>query len=531
MDGGASVHGTVLILEDDPGVRLLQRRHLERAGFTVADAADIREARRQLEVCRPDLLLLDYQLAAGENGLEFYRELQREGRDYSAILVTGFTDETRILEAMRAGVRDFLPKTVNFVELTAQTVANVMKQVHQQRQLVAAEAAGRAKDKFLATLSHELRTPLTPVLAIISELRLDQRLPADVLADLQTVHRNINLEARLIDDLLDLTRIVRGKFEIQLRPVNLRRVIEHAFGAVSREGTEARCEFDLEALAHPVIGDSARLTQVFWNLLKNALKFTPLDGVVRVHASVEEDGVQRWAIVEVQDTGIGIEPATLATIFDAFEQGERSITRNFGGLGLGLAISRPIVEAHGGTITASSAGRERGSTFTVRLPLSTEPLSAADDETAAPPANPHDRAGDGASLLLVEDHPDSSRLLARMLRRRGFTVTEAASLAAARLALESETFQLVISDVGLPDGTGFELMSEIRRNYGLPGIALSGFGMEDDVRRAHEAGFSQHLTKPVDVQDLLTVIRHLLGTIPGAAGPPVSATPAPQPAG
>ena len=220
--------GTILVLEDDPGIGRLERLRLERAGHRVEIATHTARAREVLAEGDVELLIFDYQLSEPINGLEFYRLLLEEGCDIPAILVTGFGDETRIIEAMRAGVRDFIPKTANFVDLVAPTVERVMKQVRAERQLLAAEAASSAKDHFLATLSHELRTPLTPVLALVSALRRDDRLPQDVIEDIATIHRNIELEARLIDDMLDLTRISRGKLELQFATVDIRPIIEHA---------------------------------------------------------------------------------------------------------------------------------------------------------------------------------------------------------------------------------------------------------------------------------------------------------------
>jgi len=518
--------GTILVLEDDPGIGRLQIRHLERAGHRVALAASTALAREVLHRENVELLILDYQLAEPANGLEFYRSLLAEGRDVPAILVTGFGDENRVIEAMRAGVRDFIPKTPNFVELVAPTVERVMNQVRSERRMLAAEAASRAKDHFLATLSHELRTPLTPVLALVTALQRDDRLPQDVREDMATLHRNIELEARLIDDMLDLTRIARGKLELQYATVDIRPIIEHAIKTCcAHEAAEKMivCNENLAPDDHVARVDPARLTQVFWNLLKNAIKFTPVGGQIFVRSRCERGEQGSWLVVEVQDTGIGIAPEILPRIFGAFEQGDRSITQQFGGLGLGLAISKAIVDAHGGTITAASGGVDQGALFTVRLPLSQ--IVAATVEmpaTVAPKPSGH-RPPESVSvhLLLVEDHADTAQVMARMLRRSGFQVTVASTIAqalaeaeAARKTVDdsgrSRPFRLVISDLGLPDGTGHELMRALVEKHRLRGIALSGFGMEDDVKRAEEAGFSRHLTKPVDFDTLLTNIRELL---------------------
>ena len=501
--------GTVLVVEDDPGIRLLQRSTLERAGFTVALAANGAEAREQIALGSVDLLLLDYYLQDGETGLEFYRALQSSGRGIPAILVTGTSDEARLLEAMRAGVRDFIQKTPNFMELVAPTVERVMADVRGERRLREMEAASQAKDDFLAALSHELRTPLTPVLALVSVLRTDPRLPEDLRGDIETIQRNITLEARLIDDLLDLTRITRGKLELRWETVEIRPVLAHASATVCHGAPAAGvdCRISLAPGIHHVLGDSARLTQIFWNLLSNAVKFTPRGGQVLLQSRVEgEDGSQRL-VVEIIDSGMGIAPELLPHIFSAFEQGGVGTTRRFGGLGLGLAIARFLVELHRGTLEAESEGLGKGATFTVTLPLAAAPV-AEPLPLAASPAEAVRRGP--ARLLLVEDHLDTARIFARLLGRAGFTVALAHTVADALAAAAAEPMDLVVSDLGLPDGTGLDLMRQLRARHEIPGIALSGFGMEEDVRRTMEAGFAAHLTKPVDFERLLEVIEETL---------------------
>jgi PAS domain S-box-containing protein len=383
-----------------------------------------------------------------------------------------------------------------------------------------AQAANEAKDQFLATLSHELRTPLTPILAVISRLEEDPRFggPSDELA---MIRRNAELEARLIDDLLDLTRISRGKLELHRRKTDARQVVQHALATTERELVEKglRLEVWLAAESHRVAADAARLTQVFWNLLSNAVKFTPAGGKISVRSRLEPSpaGV-RELVVEVEDTGIGIEPDVLPRIFDAFEQTDRRITKKFGGLGLGLAVSRAIVDLHGGRLTAASAGRDQGSTFTVRLPLMgrREDLDETGIWFSRPrrdEARPEAGAQRPSRILLVEDHADTAEAMADLLRLGGHQVTLAGSVGEALAAAEGNGsgFDLVVSDLGLPDGSGQDLMRELARRHGLKGIALSGYGMEDDVQRSREAGFAFHLTKPVDRQALETTIRQALG--------------------
>ncbi|HYG62182.1 MAG TPA: PAS domain S-box protein [Thermoanaerobaculia bacterium] len=374
--------------------------------------------------------------------------------------------------------------------------------------------AEEAKDRFLATLSHELRTPLTPVLAVTSNLEGDARLPADAREALSMVRRNVELEARLIDDLLDLTRIARGKIELHPEAADARRILEHALETSARQiaSKALRLETDLAAGDHRVWADSSRLTQVFWNLLTNAVKFTPAGGTVRVRSWTEED-LERsdWLAVEVVDDGIGIEPELLPRIFDAFEQGERGITRRYGGLGLGLAVSKAIIDLHGGRISAASAGPGRGAAFTVRLPVREQTAPAV---AAVPAATGLEAAERSLHVLLVEDHDDTAEAMADLLRASGHRVTVADTVAAALEAAAAAAngsaagpLDFVVSDLGLPDGNGHDLMRELARRHGLRGIALSGYGMEEDVRRSREAGFSRHLTKPVSPQLLRSVLR------------------------
>ncbi|HMJ07199.1 MAG TPA: ATP-binding protein, partial [Chthoniobacterales bacterium] len=377
-----------------------------------------------------------------------------------------------------------------------------------------AERANRAKDAFLAALSHELRTPLTPVLMTASALRLDERLPEDAREQLAMMERNIALEARLIDDLLDLTRIARGQLRLRSELCDAHSLIGLAVEIV-RDDALAKgvsLERNLGAQRSGLVVDPARFQQVIWNLLRNAVKFTPPGGRVAIRTvdEADEDGAGRLRI-EVVDSGIGIDPAALKKIFLPFEQADPRGDHRFGGMGLGLAIARAIVDLHGGTIAAESAGEGYGATFVVEIPGATEaphgvgeapslfPALAVATEPARTRAEEAQRP---LRLLLVEDHSSTLEVLSRLLTRAGHAVVTAGTLADALSAAAAGIFDLVISDLGLPDGTGNELMEILRARYKLRGIALSGFGMEEDVARSRQAGFAAHLTKPVDFQQL-----------------------------
>ncbi|HKH43303.1 MAG TPA: ATP-binding protein [Thermoanaerobaculia bacterium] len=375
-----------------------------------------------------------------------------------------------------------------------------------------AQRANAAKDQFLATLSHELRTPLAPVLAVVSALESDPRLRDLIGGALAVIRRNVELEARLIDDLLDLTRISRGKLELHVQPSDLRDALAHALQSCSAEedasGKWIAVETELAAIDHTVCADVPRLTQVFWNLLKNAFKFTPDGGSIRVRTRNAGDGIE----VEFSDTGIGIGADLLPRIFDSFEQGERSITRRFGGLGLGLAISKALVELHKGRIAVSSDGEGRGATFTVWLPRAApRVIEDARTDSDTDGGRPDLRQGRPLRILLVEDHMDTAAALAELLDLMGHQVLVAhdvsSGLAAAATALQGEGLDLVISDLGLPDASGLDLMRELSGRHGLRGIALSGYGTENDIRASREAGFALHLTKPVDLERLRAALR------------------------
>ena len=382
-----------------------------------------------------------------------------------------------------------------------------------QKAKSAAEASSKAKDHFMAVLSHELRNPLCPVLATAAMLQQDAHLDTDTREQLEVIRRNVELEARLIDDLLDVTRIERGKIELHRQMVDLRQIISNAV-EVCKPDIEARhLEFGVEAPDEPFLvdADAGRLQQVFWNLLRNAIKFTPLGGCVGMRCRREGNTV----IAEVNDSGIGIDPHILPRIFNAFEQGDEGTNRQFGGLGLGLTISKAMVEMHGGTIEAHSEGKGKGASFCVRLPLVVSgpaPAAASPGETQSPPESPRKLVA--LRILLVEDHGDTVRIIRRLLESDGHKVDAAADVATALQLCLSREYDLLLSDLGLPDGSGLELMRSLRhQGIMLAGIALSGFGQEADINQSLAAGFTSHLTKPVDFKVLQQAIRQTMAML------------------
>jgi PAS domain S-box-containing protein len=376
-----------------------------------------------------------------------------------------------------------------------------------------AEAACQAKDRFIAVLSHELRTPLTPVLYGVSSL-LESNPAPELRPTLEMIHRNIELEARLIDDLLNLSRLSRGRLRLDLEVIDIheaiRRAIEICRDATFVAGLDVVTELD--ATHHYVTADHARVMQIIWNLIHNAAKFTPPNGRLTIRtlnlprAEKPFDGHPPLIAVELEDTGIGIDPAVLPRIFEAFEQYHDDLRGRSGGLGLGLAISRSLAEALGGRLMAASRGRGLGSTF--RLELATVPADRV-PKAAAPPASPNEamRRSD-LRILVVEDNLDTLRYLATVLRQRGHEVVTADRVATARAAFEEAKvpFDLLLSDIELPDGDGLFLMRELGARGPMLGIAVSGFGGEEDRRQSREAGFVDHLTKPVDLNRLEAAI-------------------------
>jgi PAS domain S-box-containing protein len=360
-----------------------------------------------------------------------------------------------------------------------------------------AESANRAKDQFLAVLSHELRTPLTPVLLTVSLLESRGQLPEEVHEDIQTIRRHVELEARLIDDLLDLTRITRGKLLLNFETADAHLLIRSAIDICCADRLED-ITLELNAHRHYVRADPARLQQIFWNLLSNAAKFTPPGNSIIISTSDTADGNLRAV---VSDRGLGIEPAVLPKIFNAFEQGDSSLKRAFGGLGLGLTITRSLVEAHGGTIQAESGGHGKGATFTVEVPsvtsLPARPVRRPPTATTAPPLR----------ILLVEDHRGTLTLMSKLLTSLGHHLATASTVKDALALAERQELDLVISDIGLPDGTGHDVMRTLRSRYAIKGIAVSGFGMDDDVRQSLDAGFDKHLIKPIDLEKLKAAIQ------------------------
>ena len=414
----------------------------------------------------------------------------------------------------KTGVTHFLDINLLRLQGAQETVQGVLylvddktRDVTLRQELIAANAA---KDQFLALLSHELRSPLSPVIAMVGELEAEMPDSQSVREALEVVRRNVELEARLIDDLLDVTRISKGKLQLSFETICIHQILQRAYEICRKEIEEKNLEveFQFRAVHTSVEGDPARLQQVFWNLIKNSVKFTPEKGRITIETlNPTPDKIEARVI----DTGIGIEQETIDKIFNVFEQGQADITRRFGGLGLGLAISKALIDAHGGKIQVQSAGKDKGATFSVELNTVLTPIGHDGDgqdqqiDREPEPVVPRHRR-----VLLVDDHHDTCIGMKRMLERHGYKITVAHSADQAVEKVDAEDFDLLISDIGLPDRSGYELMREVRLKKDLPGIALSGFGSEQDISQAREAGFSEHLTKPINFERLEKTIQSVL---------------------
>ena len=413
--------------------------------------------------------------------------VRKDGSTFEAeVVITALHDETGKLRGFSKVTRDITDQ-IRSREFEAETIA--------------AQKAGKAKDDFLAALSHELRTPLTPALAAATYLQENaEKLPPEFVEDIEIIKRNVQLQARLIDDLLDLTRIDRGKLHLELEDCNAHTIIQNALETAHSAiaAKQLLVSTQLEAKEYHILADCIRLQQVFWNLINNAVKFTSQGGQVTIRTFNDKAGRFHF---EIADTGIGIEPQRLTSLFQPFEQADPSVSRQFGGLGLGLAISKRLVDLHHGKIEAESRGRSFGATFKVRL-------DSMPNGSAVIALN--HRLGSKTSkplrILLVEDHQDTRRTLSRLLTHFGHNVVTADNVERAIDIMGSDKIDAVLCDIGLPDGSGYEVAAQARAKGNIKAIALTGFGTEQDLQRSKEAGFDFHLVKPINFQELQTVL-------------------------
>lgn len=436
------------------------------------------------------------------------------------ILIICFTYQTYLkniaasieqTEAARLHVEE-LSKYISELQRSEEARGQLLLRAERAR--AEAEAANRIKDEFLATLSHELRTPLTSLLGWSSVLREAKRDEKIMTQGLEAIDRNARVQAQLIDDLLDVSRIVSGKLNLEVRPLDLASVTRAAINVV-RPAADAK-GISLDYFAEPGLGaisaDSARLQQIIWNLLSNAVKFTPHNGKICVR--VEQDGVD--ARVTVKDSGQGIEPEFLPRVFDRFLQADSSTTRSFGGLGLGLAIVRHLVELHGGTVSAESEGLNKGATFSATFPLlteRTEPISMAHSSEMSALEN---HSLDGLRVLLVDDEPEARQIISTVISRTGAEVTACESASEALATLLEWKPDVILSDIAMPDEDGYSFIGKVRslpreKGGATPAAALTAYARDIDRRQALAAGYQMHIAKPIAATQLVNIVARLAG--------------------
>lgn len=534
----------VLLVDDDPRNLLALESLLENEDYDLVKAHTGGEALLALMSGDFAAIVLDVQMPE-VNGIELARLIKQRRRTQHIpiiFLTAHYREDEDVMMAYDVGAVDYLTKPIHpavlrskvnvFVDLFRKTRAlaalnaqletqNIilqreteerMRRIEAESARAEAEAANAAKDHFLAMLSHELRTPLTPIVCAVDLLERDETCTPDARELLATIQRNVQLEVRLIDDLLDLSRIRRGKLTLRMQATDAHEALREAIRICQADISKRRIRLieRFEASLTQIQGDPARLQQIFWNLLANAAKFTPEGGVIMVSTANPENGGP--LVVEIRDTGPGIEPQKLERIFDAFEQGAHNPSS---GLGLGLAICRALVDLHEGTIEAHSDGPGCGALFTVKLPATAPARREEAPEPAEAPESAMQR------LLLVDDHRDTAEILRRLLSWRGYEVRIAGSITQAVEVAEDYPFDILISDIGLPDGRGTDLLIRLQDRSERPinAIAMSGFGMEEDIQRSRRAGFAEHLIKPVELDALQQAIARLT---PAPASPAVA---------
>ena len=522
----------ILIVDDDAALlralpEALRLRLADAAVDTCDSAAD---ALRLIAATDYDAVVSDIKMP-GMDGLVLLAEIRSLRPDTPTLLITGHGQHDLVVQALRGGAYDFIPKPIDrdyFVASLKRAIEtrHLRRQLDEQRSTLERTVeertrelrkASEVKDQFLAMLSHELRSPLGAIRMWASLLRTGKLDPERRARALEAIERSAVTQAKLIEDLLDVSRIVSGKLVLDVGPVNLTDVAEAALDAVrgAAEAKGVRLEQVLELTGNQVEGDPARLQQVVWNLLSNAVKFSAAGG--RIVLRVSRAGSE--AVVSVRDEGEGIEAEFLPHVFERFRQADSTRTRTHGGLGLGLAIVRDLVALHGGAVAAESNGRGQGATFTVRLPLAGGPEARRVTAPPAlqgerPPAAPTLR---GVRVLVVDDDRDARESVAAVLEQAGATVRAVESAGDAVESLEHEPSDVLLSDIAMPGVDGYTLLGRARarlRGREIPAAALTAYAASEDRSRALAAGFRAHLAKPVDPAELVAVVADLAHVTP-----------------
>jgi signal transduction histidine kinase len=544
----------ILIVEDNVEMNRFVCDILGR-DYQIATAFNGEEGLKQALTLHPDLILSDVMMP--EIGGDRLVSLLRSNPDFadvSIIMLTAKDDDDLRVQLLRDGVQDYLMKPFSVEELRARVgnavaikrVRDLLQQelasqssdvenlaselafhkreleaalIRQQQQSEELIKANQIKDEFLSIVSHELRTPLNSILGWTQLLRTRKLNEPTKTKALETIERNAKQQVNLIDDILDVSRIIRGKIRLQLRPVNLIPIVESALDTMvpTAESKGIEIDFNFDPAIALVSGDSDRLQQVAWNLLSNAIKFTPVGGSVSV-AIAQRDS---YITLQVEDTGIGIHPDFLPHIFEGFRQGDSSTTRAYGGLGLGLTIVRHLVELHGGQVQALSEGEGQGATLIVQLPILPKPPEYQVVQTSSSPEEGLSSqlwALDGLQVLVVDDDPDTGELMEAMLTDYGVRVHVVTSVSEAIALMDQFKFDVLVSDIGMPGEDGYHLIHQIRQyesdsNSHIPAIALTAFASDEDRAQSLLAGFQKHLSKPVEPAQLAQVLAQLASTL------------------
>ncbi|HEX2270965.1 MAG TPA: response regulator [Pyrinomonadaceae bacterium] len=525
------INGRLLVVDDEESLRITTAAILEKEGYTVDTAASGDEAISLMATTDYDLVLTDLHMEGGD-GLSVLNQIRRHSPLTISVVLTGFASVESAIAALQEGAYDYLVKPCDI-----ESMKHTIRRGVEHRRLMLAEQkartdleqlnldlekrieqrtaeltrlnaelaeANRAKDVFLATLSHELRTPLTPVVGWIKLLRSGNLDEKSVAQALDAIERNAWLQSKLIDDLLDTSRIATGKLHFEPKPTDLNAVVKAAIETVRASAAARNIELSVSLCPNTlvVMGEPVRLQQIVWNLISNAIKFTEPGGRVTVTSHYEGS----LARLTVTDTGVGIEPDFLPHVFDRFKQADGSTSRRHGGLGLGLAIADALTKMHGGKIHAESAGVGLGASFTLSLDLATA------EHVLPEPVQEKVHSLTGLDILIVEDSADTLLLLGALFSQEGASVTTAASAAEALKQVVAKRPGVIISDIGMPDVDGYQLLQQLKTIPGMdevPAIAISGYASDEDRERALGVGYQALVAKPIDVDALFELIHDL----------------------
>jgi signal transduction histidine kinase len=523
--------GQLLVVDDEESLRITTAAILEREGYLVDTASSGDEAINLLEQKDYDLVLTDLHMEGGD-GLSVLNQIRRHSPLTISVVLTGFASVESAIAALQEGAYDYLVKPCDIdsmkhtirrgvehrrLMLAEQKARTDLQQLNLdlERRIIERTAeltrlnaeladANRAKDVFLATLSHELRTPLTPVVGWIKLLRSGNLDEKSVAQALDAIERNAWLQSKLIDDLLDTSRIATGKLHFEPKPTDLNAITKAVIDTVLESAASRNIELSvsLSPSMLVVMGEPVRLQQIAWNLISNAIKFTEPGGKVTVRT--HNEGPQ--ASLVVTDTGIGIDPEFLPHVFDRFKQADGSTSRRHGGLGLGLAIADALAKMHGGKILAESEGAGKGASFTLHVEL------AAAQRVIPEKTAEKTRSLNGLDVLIVEDSEDTLMLLSAVFSREGANVTTATSAAEALELAVNKRPSVIISDIGMPDVDGYQLLEQLKVIPGMddvPAIAISGYASDEDRTRALNTGYNALVPKPIDVEVLFDLIHDL----------------------